>query len=730
MSRPYLKLRQAARNRISWSRSAQRPQLPRIPELFNPNFLDELLPPTKPATIAVNHGPTPHNNSMISALSLSSHRTWTDNGAMAYDSTLSPTLDAFNKLTRNSTAQEIRELLDNAWAENPDTTLKVIWNLRSIHEGKSEKEAFYMAFGWLYDKHPRTAIANLHNLVDPVITKPKAEDKSGLAHGYWKDLLNILVLATVDELRELPQPVNFLHNRRASKKASGKAIAKPKEGSVAYDTKPVIKARRMSIGVANQERVVRKLETDPKYRALYVAVARLFTERLIKDFKVLLEANTVEPVDARDALLRSISLASKWAPSLLGAHDRKTNIATAVARLFYHYRGELPQYSFPSALKTCECLEDKEPTEIMRSFYRRWVLSPLRAATMVTERLMSSNQWNKIVYSRVSSICMRNNKDKFLKHDLLRFHKFLRSVEAGTRSISGATLLPHELLQEIHSLSLHTSLDGTTETELRVAEAQWKSLVNKLRESGRLDNSIAVCDVSGSMGLFGHSIGLFGSHSPEVWPIYPAVALSLILAQLAKPPFSHGFITFSATPRFVRLQEDWSISKTIETITQADWGMNTNLEAVFLNLILPLAKQHNIPKEDMIKRLFIFSDMQFDAGASYYCTTQPEWETNYDRIELAFRNAGYDVPQIVYWNLENGITVEVQADRKGVALMSGFSPSMLKVFMGEEEEPETIEAVPVDVIVKAEKSQEAFTPWAIMTKALSRPSFDGLVVMD
>ena len=30
-----------------------------------------------------------------------------------------------------------------AWAEDPDLTLKIIWNLRSIHDGKSEKEGFY-----------------------------------------------------------------------------------------------------------------------------------------------------------------------------------------------------------------------------------------------------------------------------------------------------------------------------------------------------------------------------------------------------------------------------------------------------------------------------------------------------------------------------------------------------------------------------------------------------------
>ncbi|KAJ7058183.1 hypothetical protein C8F01DRAFT_990941 [Mycena amicta] len=664
----------------------------------------------------------------MDALSTVSHRTLTDNGASAYNSTLSPTLDAFHKLTRHSSATQIHQLLNEAWAEDPETALKIIWNLRSIHEGKSEKEAFYMAFGWLYDNHPRTAISNLQQLVDPVISK--RDQESGLAHGYWKDLLNILALATVDELRELPKPVNFLHSR-----AAGHRRMREPRKEVEYDLKPIIKARRMSIGVANQERVVRKLQSDPKYRALYIAVARLFAERLIADFKFLLEADAAQSQEAKNAALRRISLAPKWAPSLLGAHDRRTSIATPIARLFYHARDALPQYSFPSALKTSERLDDAEPTVIMRSFYRRWLLSPLRAASKITERLMSANQWKDISYSRVSSVCMRNNKQNFFKHDPEGFQKYLISVEKGERSISGATLLPHELLLELVRLvrptldtnarkypDLQKHREALAASQIRVVEAQWNTLVNNLRDSGRLENSLAICDVSGSMGTFGYD-------ASYTQPIYPALALSLILSRLAKPPFSQGFITFSASPEFVRLKEDLSLYDTISTMTRSAWGMNTDLEKVFLGLILPLAKQHKVSNGDMIKRLFIFSDMQFDQGTvQYYCPGETPWETNYDRIERAFKDAGYDTPEIVYWNLSDGHTVEVQKDRKGVALLSGFSPSMLKVFMGEEEPAaQDAETLAQD---KTEKIKEEFNPLNIMKKALSRPSFDGLLVLD
>ncbi|KAJ7614039.1 hypothetical protein FB45DRAFT_690996, partial [Roridomyces roridus] len=136
-------------------------------------------------------------------------------------------------------------------------------------------------------------------------------------------------------------------------------------------------------------------------------------------------------------------------------------------------------------------------------------------------------------------------------------------------------------------------------------------------------------------------------------------------------------------------------------MVHSSWGMNTDLNAVFMNLILPLAVKNKVKPEDMIKRVFVFSDMQFDScvvnrgprrpksSRDLYLIdedySRPEmdselsWESNYDGIEKAFKKHGYEVPEIVFWNLGAEGTVEVEKDRKGVAMMSGFSPAMLKV---------------------------------------------------
>ncbi|KAJ7649671.1 hypothetical protein FB45DRAFT_778651 [Roridomyces roridus] len=268
-------------------------------------------------------------------------------------------------------------------------TLKIIWNLRSIHEGKGEKEAFY----------------------------------------------RILALAPVDELSNISRPAVFLHNKGKPKPKRRQRHAHPRPPRLEIDLKPVIKAMRSAVGAANHARLHQKL-ADPKYRALYVAVARLFSARLLADSSLWKSGD--------QAVLRDISLAPKWAPSPLGTHDRHSNISTAIARLVYHDGSALalPSATFPSALKDLS-LDTPEATDILRSYYRRWVLTPLRAGTRVTETLMSANRWKDISYSGVSSVCMKNNKGHFFRHDPEGFQKYLISVEKGKRSITGATLKPH-----------------------------------------------------------------------------------------------------------------------------------------------------------------------------------------------------------------------------------------------------------------------------------------------
>ena len=573
-------------------------------------------------------------------------------------------------------------------------------------------------------------------LVEQVCDAPKKKRIPGRSHGYWKDLLNILALETVGGLRGGHLQGSYLHHPRTQYTYPNRQ--RSKVGTPESRVEATLLADAKAKGVAVEERKKKNKQfhdrlitrlAEPRFRALFIAVARLFADQLLKDVKVLAELDSARD---RIAHLKKLSLAGKWAPTPGASHDRVTNIATAICELIYA-SGSL---TYPSVLKTS--ISEVERVRVLLSFYQRWILTELRRAISCPEPLMAANRWTEIKYNHIPSICMRNNQEHFMRHDPDGFEKYLTAVESGKKTISGATLLPHELVAQALNLarpptgrSKSTAIQELKKklglSKIRVVEAQWKTLISNLREAGSIENSIAICDVSGSMG------SLYAKYDKRhVPPILPAVSLSLVLASLAKPPFNGGFITFSANPKYETLDLNQPLTQQVTNIMRSDWGMNTNFSSVFIDLLLPLAVKNNIKQEDMIKQLFVFSDMQFDEADGTQNSVD-SWATNYDVIEKAYKQAGYEVPQIIYWDLAAARTKEVEDSRKkGVAMMNGFSPAMLKVFMGEEEEVlidwEKVEEDGSVTVV--EKEKEVFNPYNVMLKALMKKSFDHLVVVD
>lgn len=61
---------------------------------------------------------------------------------------------------------------------------------------------------------------------------------------------------------------------------------------------------------------------------------------------------------------------------------------------------------------------------------------------------MCANEWQDVKYTRVPSVCMKNNKGSFEEHDKQRFTQYLEDVQAGKKSIASGALKPHELVGE------------------------------------------------------------------------------------------------------------------------------------------------------------------------------------------------------------------------------------------------------------------------------------------
>ncbi|KAG9090252.1 hypothetical protein FRC06_001158, partial [Ceratobasidium sp. 370] len=715
--------------------------VPRSAEIVKPvaQLLEQLLP-VKDKPVAADPAAS-SGNALIDALKKTQNQARTWNDAEAYKSTESPTLDAFSGLNAHSSSADIHKQLAASWQESPELTLRIIWNMRSIHEGHSNKLGFYHAFGWLYKNHPRTAIENLRFVVErlcerKVKRKPKKNDDDfemvdteeapteelvKMPHGYYKDLLNLVVLAMRNELGD-PKILKFeslnvpLVQRTTRPKEEWTKIKSEKKKqdtelgvdeakklrgeeskkTVAAQTQKA-KAERQTKREADFAVLKEKLEHDKSFLALYATVAHIFADALANDVALLKKIEAASEEEAFN-LKFELTSASKWAPTLEGFHDRATNISTAIA-LVMHTQGHMAELPLSLSGELSQ-----ENAHTLRSYYRRWIVTPLRRFTDVTEVKMSAQKWDKIDYRHVPSECMKANKGHFFKHDEKRLTDYLADVATGKSKISGATLLPHDLLIEALRANMPVPMGGGKKTpeaavkaeiarrlgesNKQIIEAQWNSLLERMRESGTLESSLALVDVSGSMGhvVLSRATVPLSNHESS-----PAVALGILLAQLAKPPFKDMFITFSATPELLTLQPG-GLAEQARWMVGTDWGMNTNYEAVFLKLLLPTAIQNKVKPEDMVKRLFVFSDMQFDASLA---NRSEGWETTHDRIVKAFKEAGYEMPEIVYWNLQGGTTKPVLKDTPGTAILTGFSANMMKLFMeGEKIDDEITEIGP------------------------------------
>ncbi|KAE8731962.1 vacuolar protein sorting-associated protein 26A-like [Hibiscus syriacus] len=588
---------------------------------------------------------------------------FTENMSATYLSTGNPCLDFFFHVVPDSPPTSIREMLERAWPHDPLTTLKLICNLRGVRgTGKSDKESFYTAAFWLHDHHPKTLACNLDSLVN---------------FGYFKDLPEILYRmlegpsVRKNQKEEWTMRKRGLKCKRRRGWCSGPQARKegrrcssnePKEVRMSNDMerakieKEKASASRKEKKIEMAKKLLHRHSHDPEFRFLYERVSDVFTACLRADIEFM---KSNEP--------RKIGLAAKWCPSIDSSFDRSTLLCESIAKKVFP-RENYPEY---------EGVEEEHYAYRVRDRLRKEVLVPLRKVLELPEVYIGANKWGSIPYNRVASVAMKLYKEKFLKHDKERFTKYLEDVKAGKSTIAAGALLPHEII---------ASLDDEGGEE--VAELQWKRMVSDLLQKGKLRNCLAVCDVSGSM----HGI-----------PMEVSVALGVLVSDVSEEPWKGKLITFSETPELQSVEGETLKEKT-DFVRNMRWGMNTDFQKVF-DLMLKVAVEGKLKPEQMIKRLFVFSDMEFDQAS-----TSP-WETDYQVIVNKFTEKGYGeaIPQIVFWNLRHSRATPVPATQEGVALVSGFSKNLIKMFLDQDGD---------------------INPEDVMEDAISGEEYQKLVVLD
>jgi hypothetical protein len=100
--------------------------------------------------------------------------------------------------------------------------------------------------------------------------------------------------------------------------------------------------------------------------------------------------------------------------------------------------------------------------------------------------------------------------------------------------------------------------------------------------------------------------------------------------------------------------------------------MNTNISAVFESL-LSFAKSRNVPESQMPETILVMSDMQFDSH-----NINGRSVSAMNMVRKKYEETGYEAPNIVFWNLDDSGNNPVRFSESGAALVSGFSPSIMK----------------------------------------------------
>jgi hypothetical protein len=381
---------------------------------------------------------------------------------------------------------------------------------------------------------------------------------------------------------------------------------------------------------------------------------------------------------------KPVSLCAKWAPSENDRNDRQRQFAKKVASVIY---GCKDTYKM--------------------SKYRKQYLVPLRKQIDIVESKMCDNKWEEIKYENIPGVASNKLKKAFIKHDEERYKKYLGDVATSVKKINVTGILPHELAG-VYIKDLAKLNKGEV---CQTTEMQWKAIVENVRKSGNFDNAISIVDVSGSM---------FNAKNGSI-PAQVAVALGIITALCCKGDFANKIITFSENPQLVDLitanatnstekpkieNGDASVSnipslhECIKNIMGVDYGFSTD----FLRCneeIINYAIKYKVPQDKMPKKLFVFTDMQFNNTITGnferdYRNNRNNTnalDTVYKSIVKLYEANNYKAPKFIFWNLnsDSNEVFPVNCDTEGTAIVSGFSEQLLKIFMNYDEfKPEFI----------------------------------------
>ena len=315
-----------------------------------------------------------------------------------------------------------------------------------------------------------------------------------------------------------------------------------------------------------------------------------------------------------------VSLLGKWLPSVNASNTDTIKAAKKIARYL--------------------SMDDKT--------YRK-ALTRLRAHIRIIENNLREKDYT-FDYEKQPSKAMFKYRNAFTRNDAERYNLFLNKVSTGEAKLNTDTLMPYEIITPFFNRNV-------SDAERKAINTTWESQ----KDFGGNENALVVIDGSGSM---------YGWGEPK--PATVALSLGIYFAERNTGAFKNHFITFSENPQLVEIKGEDILDK-VRYCHNYNEVANTNIQKVF-ELILNAAKNNHLPQEELPKKLYIVSDMEFD-----HCAEDASL-TNFEYAKKLFEEAGYQLPEVVFWNVASRNRQQpVGKNEQGVALVSGCTPRLFSM---------------------------------------------------
>jgi hypothetical protein len=573
----------------------------------------------------------------------------TENGAPARKSTGSACLDLFFKLLQGIDENFLHELLKAAWSEDPILTMQIIMQCRDATGqgtdgaiGKGVRDASFMCMIWIRSRFPLTYVKLLPIFVNC---------------GRYKDLIELAAMAEDAGLEPLGTRESW--PGYSDQHSSGKEYV---EIELMADH-----LREVNDVFASGDQKIASLR-KLGYKTLVAKWA--ITEGTAWDSRKKSIAKIKKAIaDARAGKVvvpYRNGAGHRPIRSSRSRYGRRGHFGsthqTSVEKLVLKLQAAKAKKKYMFAHRIAYIAIPDVPTKRMMSCYRS-ILSALRSVMSIVERKMCDNEWTTIRYDAVPSRAANLHRMAFTKHDRIGYAAYQRSLKSGDAKVNSKGMYIHELIRS--TLGEHDA-DATV-------EAQIAAIIDHVREAGTFEGALAVVDTSGSM---------------QGIPLEVAIALGLVVSELNVGAYRGKILSFHSKPTWHQIEGETFHDKA-SSIRKCPWGGSTNFLETF-RLILSVAVNSVLAQEDLPKKVFVFSDMQFDdacGNGAYGRPSQICPKTTWQTILQEFRAAGYEPPKMIFWNLRpNTISFPATTGEDGVvAMVSGFNADLLRLFLADTE---------------------------------------------